>query len=110
MVLIQWVMDVLEIKKPIVYSSTLAVEGYKSELLINLSKAVGADTYVSGSGGRDYMDLSMFDAANVKVVWQEFSPPSYSQLFPETGFFPNLSIIDVLFCCGPNTRQFLESV
>jgi WbqC-like protein family len=109
MALIQWVMDVLDIKKPIIYSSTLAVSGHKSELLINLSKAVGADAYVSGPGGREYMDLAEFDAANVKVIWQEFSPPSYPQLFPEAGFLANLSIIDVLFCCGPHTRLFLES-
>jgi hypothetical protein len=109
MALIQWVMDVLEIKKPIVYASTLAVEGHKTELLINLSQAVGADTYLSGLGGRDYMDLALFDAARVQVVWQEFSPPCYPQLFPEAGFLPNLSIIDVLFCCGSETRHFLES-
>lgn len=109
MALIQWVMEVLEIKKPIVYASTLAVEGCKSELLINLSKAVGADTYLSGAGGRNYIDLALFDTANIQVSWQDFHPPCYSQLFPEAGFLPNLSIIDVLFCCGPKTRQFLES-
>jgi WbqC-like protein family len=109
MALIQWVMDVLDIKKPIVYASTLAATGHKSELLINLSKAVGANAYLSGPGGRDYMDLSAFDAANVEVIWQEFQPPCYAQLFPDAGFLPNLSIVDVLFCCGPKTRQFLES-
>lgn len=109
MALIQWVMEVLAIPSPVVYASTLAATGQKSELLINLVQAVGANTYLSGPGGRSYMDLSAFDAAQIEVVWQEFSPPIYPQLFPEVGFIPNLSIIDVLLCCGPQTRQFLES-
>jgi len=107
MVLIQWVMEILEIHKPIVYSSCLQATGYKSDRLIRLCQLAGADTYLSGPGGRDYIDLSAFAAADIRVIWQEFSPPSYTQLFPKVGFVPNLSILDVLFCCGPDTRQFL---
>jgi hypothetical protein len=108
MALIQWVMDVLGIKKPIVYLSTLGVEGSKSELLSNICHAVGADTYLSGPGGRRYMNLATFEAADIDVLWQEFTYPSYPQIFPELDFVPNLSIVDTLFCCGPNTKNFLE--
>jgi hypothetical protein len=106
--LIQWVMDQLDIKVPIVYLSKLHAEGSKSELLINACKAVGADSYLSGAGGKQYMELEMFDAANIKIYWQEFHSPTYEQLFPELGFIPNLSILDTLFCCGPEvTKTFL---
>ncbi len=108
MALTQWVMDELEIKTPIVYLSTLAVEGRKSELLINACKAVGADTYLSGAGGKRYMDLAAFAGAQVNIQWQEFQFPTYEQLFPDLGFLPYLSIVDTLMCCGPNTRKFLE--
>jgi hypothetical protein len=108
MALTRWVMDELEIKIPMVYLSTLAVEGRKSELLINACKAVGADTYLSGTGGKRYMDLAAFEAAQVNIQWQEFQFPTYEQLFPEMGFAPYLSIVDTLMCCGPNTRKFLE--
>lgn len=108
--LIQWVMQVLDIKKPIVSLSTLEVEGSKSELLINACKAVGADTYLSGSGGKNYMDLSAFEAAEIKVIWQEYNSPTYAQIFPELGFLPNLSILDTLFCCGPETKRFLAAI
>ncbi|MCP6758879.1 MAG: WbqC family protein [Fischerella sp. CENA71] len=108
MALIQWVMDVLDIKKPIVYLSTLEVEGHKSQLLIDICKAVGADTYLSGSGGRRYMDLAAFEAADINVLWQKFTYPSYTQLFPELGFLPNMSILDTLFCCGSETRKILD--
>ncbi|MFB2977718.1 WbqC family protein [Microseira sp. BLCC-F43] len=108
MALIQWVMEILGIDKPIFYLSSLGVEGSKSSLLIDACKAVGADTYLSGSGGKRYMDMSAFAAAGIATIWQEFNSPSYVQLFPELGFLPNLSILDTLFCCGPETHKFLE--
>ncbi|MGA9380772.1 MAG: WbqC family protein [Phormidium sp.] len=107
MVLIKWLMEILMIKKPIVYLSELAIDGTKSDLLIDTCKAVGADTYLSGSGGKEYMNLSLFEDAGINVIWQEFNSPFYKQIFPELGFLPNLSIIDVLFCCGLKTRDFL---
>ncbi|RUR76288.1 WbqC family protein [Chlorogloeopsis fritschii PCC 9212] len=108
MALIEWVMENLGIKKSIIYMSALEVEGNKSELLIDICKAVGADTYLSGSGGKNYMDLAAFETAGINVLWQEFSYPTYAQAFPELGFIPNLSIVDTLFCCGPETKKFLE--
>ncbi|MDJ0734630.1 MAG: WbqC family protein [Nostocaceae cyanobacterium] len=108
MALIQWVMDILGINKPIVYLSTLGIEGNKSELLINTCKAVVANSYLSGSGGIRYMDMDAFAAAGIHVMWQDFNYPSYKQMFPELGFMPNLSIVDTLFCCGLQTRNFLE--
>jgi hypothetical protein len=109
MVLTRWVMEHLSIKIPIVYLSTLDVEGSKSELLVNICKTIGADTYLSGPGGRQYMNLLSFETGGIKVHWQEFNFPTYEQLFPELGFIPYLSILDTLFCCGPNTRRFIAS-
>jgi WbqC-like protein family len=108
MALIQWVMEILEINTPIVYLSTLGVEGNKSQLLVDACKAVGADHYLSGSGGKQYMDLLMFEAAGIDVFWQQFNAPTYVQMYPELSFIANLSILDTLFCCGPETRKFLE--
>lgn len=108
MELLQWVMDKLEINKPIVYLSELNVEGNKSELLINTCKAVEADTYLSGPGGRRYMDLEAFATADVEIIWQEFTFPTYHQVLPELDFIPNLSIIDTLLCWGPDTNHFLD--
>lgn len=107
--LIRWVMRVLDVKTPLIYSSELDVDGTRAELLINICKAVGADSYLSGPGGRRYMDLAAFEAAGLTVLWQDFTPPVYDQMFPAVGFVPNLSIVDTLFCCGPATRQFLQS-
>jgi len=37
------------------------------------------------------------------------TPPRYRQAFEERqGFYPNLSILDLLFCCGPWTAEWLR--
>jgi hypothetical protein len=101
-------MEILEINKPIIYMSSLGVEGHKSKLLISICQAVGANAYLSGIGGRQYMDMAEFSTAGIDVFWQEFSYPTYTQVFPELGFLPNLSILDTLFCCGSDTKKFLN--
>jgi hypothetical protein len=102
-----WAMGELGIRTQVRYLSELELGGGGSELLIEACKAVGANTYLSGSGGRRYMDLSKFEQSGIEVVWQEFASPEYRQLFPEVGFVADLSILDVLLCCGPETRQLL---
>lgn len=93
--LIENIMDMLGLKKEIKKSSLLKANGKADDLLINICKELGADTYFSGPGGRGYMDLEKFKEQNINVVFQEFTHPVYAQQFGE--FIPNLSIIDLLF-------------
>lgn len=102
------VCDLLRIQTPIVFSSALAPEGEQSEMLVNLCKAVGADTYLSGPGGKGYMDLERFARSGIDVAWQSFEHPVYEQVFPDVGFEANLSILDVLFCAGPGVANLLD--
>ena len=42
--------------------------------------------------------------------YQQTSLPRYNQVFEDRcGYLPNLSIIDLLFCCGPETTSYLSS-
>jgi hypothetical protein len=109
MTIVQWLMDILEIRVPIVYQSQLNVGGSKSELLINLCQAVGAKQYLSGQGAKTYMDLSAFSQAGIEVVWQQFVMPTYAQMFPETDFLESMSMIDTLLCWGQEAKQYLRS-
>jgi hypothetical protein len=108
MALTGYVMEKLGNRCRIVFASELDVEGRRSDLLAGLCRAVGATAYLSGPGGRRYMDLEVFETAGIDVMWQEFEHPQYEQLFPEAGFIPDLSVVDVLMSCGPNTSRFLE--
>lgn len=106
--LIKWVLDVCSIQKPFYYASQLKARGEQSELLIDICNLLKVDRYLSGPGGKLYMDLPAFESANVEVIWQEFTSPTYTQMFPEVDFIPNLSVLDALFCCGPAIFQILK--
>ncbi|MBI4051257.1 MAG: WbqC family protein, partial [Elusimicrobia bacterium] len=74
-----------------------------TERLVNLCKKVGARTYLAGAGGRDYMDLKLFDKAGIQVIFQEYRHPVYPQ-FGGT-FVPNLSAVDFIFYCGSEIAE-----
>lgn len=74
--------------------------------LIELCKLLGADTYLAGQGGRDYMDLVQFEQAGVKVVFQEFNHPVYGQLYGD--FLPFMSVVDLLFNQGLKSLEILR--
>lgn len=104
---IRMLMSLLDVERPMVLSSTLAPTGAKSELLVDLLQKVGAAKYLSGIGARDYMDESVFEAAGIEVIWQNFRHPVYPQRFGD--FVPNLSAIDLLFNCGiDGSRRILR--
>lgn len=77
-----------------------------SERLAAICVSVGADTYLSGAGGRAYVDLEPFNKKGIKVVFQNFKHPVYLQLYGD--FIPNLSLLDLLFNCGPDSLMILE--
>lgn len=64
-----------------------------------------ATCYVSGTGAgsRRYINENDFKERDIKLLWQHFKSPEYTQL--HGAFVPNLSALDYLFNCGTN-RQF----
>ena len=69
-------------------------------------KRFGADTYLAGAGGRQYMQLEKYDATETKVIFQDYHHPFYEQLFAE--FSPQLSVLDLLFNCGANSLDVIR--
>ena len=96
--IIKGMMKFLGIEKPLVLASDLAASGDGSELIINQCKALGGNIHISGTGGRNYLDLKRFEDEGIKVLFQEFEYPVYKQLHGP--YIPNLSAIDYLFCVG----------
>ncbi len=105
--LIESIINFLGIQTKITKSSDLKVKGEKTERIVNICKNFGADTYLSGPGGKNYMDLSLFEKEGIKVIFQEFLHPQYQQQFMEKGFLPHMSVIDLLFNCGPKSYKKL---
>jgi WbqC-like protein len=95
-----------EIATPVRRSSQMRSEGAKSELLLSLCQEVGPkNTFLGGLGGsRKYLNHDAFAAAGVGVQWQDFVHPVYPQC-GEGEFTPGLTSLDLLFNCGPRSRE-----
>lgn len=88
-------------------SSELNVAGASTEALVNLCRKARADTYLSGIGGKDYLQEELFGPSGIRIRYQRFEPAKHRQCFP--GFVSNLSIVDVLFNCGPDTLAIIRA-
>ena len=85
----------LGIETEIVKASDLAeVDGSKGDLVLNLCRALGAERYLSGSLGRDYLDAAAFREAGIDLAYQDYTHPQYGQAYP--GFEPYMAAVDLL--------------
>ena len=68
-----------------------------SERNLEICKALNADKYLSGVGGRDYNDTGSFLSAGIEIMYSDFQHPYY----PQRGeFVEGLSSLDYLFNVG----------
>tara|TARA_Y100000748_G_scaffold272227_1_gene246030 strand:- start:1238 stop:1975 length:738 start_codon:yes stop_codon:yes gene_type:complete len=105
--MLHWFLKELKIDVNFLRASDLDLEGKKSDLVLDMCKKLQASTYIFGSLGRNYANLSSFNENKIKVFFQEYIHPNYSQGNGE--FIPNMSIIDLLFNCGPKSSEVILS-
>jgi hypothetical protein len=106
---IRWFCKTLGIKTTIYRSSEMNRPGRRSELLLNLSRSLGADYYLSALGSAVYLcdDLHLFSDAGIEVGFQHYEHPEYHQLFPP--FLPYASALDLLLNEGANSMEIIRS-
>lgn len=106
--ILSYLLKVLGLRTKVLRSSELSVKGEGTERLVAIVKMLGADTYLSGSYAAEaYLDRKPFEREGIKLAFQEFECLSYPQLYPEMGFIPELSIVDLLFNCGSESLKIL---
>ena len=107
--LIKYFAAQLGLSPTFVRASKLGLEGKRTNLLLDICKMFGADRYVSSIGAKNYMEADgakpVFEKFGIAVEFLEVVPFTYPQLFGE--FIPELSIIDLLFNCGPESSTIL---
>ena len=101
--IIKTICRLLNIKTEIILSSEFNINETGTERIISICKAVGADTYLSGSGGAKYQDEKMFKDHSIKLVYSDFTDKPYKQLWGD--FLGGLSVIDYIFNCGYKTEN-----
>ena len=100
------VLEWLNIKTEIIFDSELDVAGKSSEHLLNICKKLGATKYLSGPGGRDYLNEKIFEQNKIKVEYQKYDPIIYPQKYAKS-FVPNLSTLDLLFNVGSDSKKLI---
>ena len=83
------------------------MSGQPTERLVKVCKKLGADTYVSGIGGKRYLDEKSFEKNKIIIKYQNYNPIRYPQRMSKS-FIPNLSIIDLLANVGSESGKLLN--
>ncbi len=104
--LIEGICGYLGLKRRFVRSSSLGIEGERSERLIRICDRFGAKSYLSGDAARAYLDVDLFSAEGITVEWQGYSHPEYPQL--HGSFVSHLSIVDLLMNSGSNSLSVIR--
>lgn len=104
----QLCLQLFDIRTTIIYQSSIIYDRSlrRGDLVIELFRKSGADTYLSGTGAQSYLNQSMFDN-DLKLRVYDFVHPKYPQKNAAT-FIPGLSSLDVLFNLGKvRSRELL---
>lgn len=96
--LITEICKILNIELSYKLSSNFNVYNKKKEnLILEILKQEEAKIYLSNLGSKNYVDEIFFQKNNIKVIYNQFLHPIYSQNTKiKLEFLPNLSVIDLL--------------
>jgi hypothetical protein len=100
-------LKLLGIDVPVVKASDYDFAGKKSDLVLDMCVSLDASDYIFGEQGRNYADAESFRAHGVNAFFQKYNHPEYDQL--NGPFMPYMSIVDLLFNCGPASRDIIMS-
>lgn len=105
--LIKIVCEVLGIRTKISWSSDYNLIEGKVERLVDLLKQSGGVEYISGPAAKVYLDESLFEEANIKITWMDYSGyPEYEQQFPP--FDHGVTVLDLIFNTGSDAAKYMK--
>jgi len=101
---VRWLMDCFQIATPTVLASELpSASEDRTGRLVDICRHLGADTYLSGSMARRYLDLDQFVRHGITVAFQDYHHPVYPQCQCAGPFQSHMSALDALFNIGGGT-------
>jgi len=90
-------------------SSRFELEGKGEERLLNLLELSGTTEYLSGPAGKNYLTADNFKKRGIALKFFEYpNYPAYIQNYQP--FHPKVSIIDLLFSLGIDSRIYLKEL
>ena len=98
--LINMLRNCFKVDTPCFMASDLVQSGYSgSDLILQLCLKCGADEYLSGPDGKNYLRLDQFQENGIEVIYHTYNHLKYPQLHGEN-FIPHMSAVDYVFNHG----------
>jgi hypothetical protein len=104
--LLKVIQDKLVIDKEFILQSEIGISGKGSDLLVALAKELGAGEVLMPYFSRKVVDWTPFHRENIHIHFLRYDPPQYPQFWGT--FMKKLSVLDLLFCCGPKGSSVIE--
>jgi len=104
---IRMLIDKIGIDTPVLCSSSMNISCGGNEKILEICRLSNADELYDAAGAVKVIDEALFENAGIKVTYQEYKHPVYSQLHSE--FAPHMSVIDLLFNEGPRSLDIILS-
>ena len=108
--IIKFFMQQLGIKTRTLIASELDLPEAKGGTYVNFNicHKLGADVYLSGISGKDYLNETIYIENGIKVIYQEFYHPIYKQLYEP--FIPCMSVVNLLFNHGDKSLDIIKGI
>lgn len=105
--LIEAVCAYLGITTRLVDSSEMELVGERSTRVAHICAQLDAGCYVSGPAARAYLNEADFASRGISVEWFDYAGyREYPQMWG--AFTHQVSVLDLLFMCGPQARSFMK--
>ncbi|MFH2136970.1 MAG: WbqC family protein [Candidatus Omnitrophota bacterium] len=104
--LIVFLKECLKIDTPGIRSSSLTLKAGKNERIIDICQQLNAGELYDSQAASEFLEGALFAKKGIKIEFQKYNHPEYKQLYPP--FIPYLSVIDLLFNYGPQSRKIIS--
>lgn len=109
--IIRYLLEELKIDTPLYFESEIGTSFQGTDRIIEICKQLKAGIYLSGIGGKDYLEEEKFLEAGIKLEYQNFVHPRYRQQYTQgnNSFLAYMSAIDLLFNEGEKSIRILRN-
>lgn len=101
--------EILKIKTSFHDVESLKIKSTKEKKLLEICEKVNAKIYLSGPNGKNYLNKDNFNKKGIKLEYYNYGP--YKEYKQFSNKFDNqISIMDLIFNCGPEASTYFLSI
>ena len=106
--IIRYLMDYLMIPAKLILLSELDIDAKEPGLTLEICKKLKASHFLAQKSAKKYLDKELFKRSGINLEYSNYRAPVYPQLWGPN--ILNLSVFDLIFNCGPRTREIITDL